>query len=81
MAITKLVVGYQEYPKNIKYPILARWKPTGQIVLFGKDTNGLIIEDPQSDKIGNAVSNFYPLSHGNWEILPIGTKLTIRNTL
>lgn len=81
MAITRLVVGYQEYPKNIKYPILARWKPDGEIFLFGKDSNGLLIESSKPERIGMVSDRLHSITNSNWEILPIGTKLTIKNTL
>jgi hypothetical protein len=82
MVLERIKIGKTPYPKGIKFPILAKWTPNGEIVLFGKSGHGMVIEcthDPK--RIGNASEHYVGLNDHRWEILPIGSKVVIKNTV
>ena len=71
-------LGKETERPNALFPVLAKWKPSGEIVLFSRTDMGVRVQASKPEDVGLA-GQFTPISDPRWEILPRGTKLTIRN--
>lgn len=77
---TELIPPTPTEPTATKFPVLARNKANGFVVLFTDDHIGMVLEDGGGEhySVGHYGSGWTRFnSSAVWEILPAGTKLVI----
>jgi len=62
--------------KPLEFPLLARWRPNGMVILFTEDRRGTVIKGCYNKSLGHVSCGWAPLSD-SWEILPKGYAVKI----
>lgn len=79
---SKVVVGHK--PVNLQYPVLMRWKPTGEVVLFTSAHQGTTVVQGRGSKdvgrnVGTVSTDYISPSDAGWECLPPDVKIELSN--
>lgn len=61
------------------FPVMAKWKITGEIVLFTAPKTGVVLEPGESDMTSwDQCDTFVNVNNSlYWEILPVGSTVTL----
>lgn len=79
MSINSKVVGGTK-PVNFQYPVLMRWKHSGEVVLFTSEHQGMTVAQGRGRKdVGTVSTDYVSPSDEGWEYLPPDVKIELSN--